>query len=332
MNEDCLYAFHCPRSLLNYQVDSPLHRNHVLKARPNSRFRPVYTKLRCMIFQIAQNLLIPESRPWTQRPVECYHIHNDIATRLNVLNRLNSILKYHFALNINIVLNNVSLTTLLITYRDFHLNLRSSRSSRSFDRLVKNEHLRNLSSSVSQRLSFSLIFLRSYVSETPTGFCVTTSVDSINGQFRIYHWLHLIKDHNEAMKTNFLTRKLNYNDVFNVGSSHRTNFPLAWDRERFYLRLPYIQTVSNRDGPIYDSYHTSEAFIDNICLKCVFLFDKLAKIAPRCSNLAVFTSGFPPQFFLSRSLVYFYDVLLLLNVYHCYCYLLLLFICVLSLF
>ena len=51
-----------------------------------------------------------------------------------------------------------------------------------------------------------------------------------------------------------------------------------------------------------------------------------------CSNLAVFTSGFPPQFFLSRGLVYFYDVLLLLNVYHCYCYLLLLFICVLSSF
>ena len=38
---------------------------------------------------------------------------------------------------------------------------------------------------------------------------------------------------------------------------------------------------------------------------------------------------FPPQFFLSRSLVYFYDVLLLLNVYHCCYHLLLLFICML---
>lgn len=38
-NEECLYSFQCPRSLLNYQADSSLHRSHVLEARRNSRFQ-----------------------------------------------------------------------------------------------------------------------------------------------------------------------------------------------------------------------------------------------------------------------------------------------------
>ena len=38
-NEERLYAFHCPRSLLNYQADSRLHRSHVLEARRTSRFQ-----------------------------------------------------------------------------------------------------------------------------------------------------------------------------------------------------------------------------------------------------------------------------------------------------
>ena len=77
-NEERLYSFHCPRSLLNYEADSRLHRSHILEARRSSGFLLAnsndedmfiaYARLTSMISQIAR---------WTATHTYC-SVHSEV--------------------------------------------------------------------------------------------------------------------------------------------------------------------------------------------------------------------------------------------------------------
>ena len=115
-NEERLYAFHCPRSLLNYQADSRLHRSHVLEARRTSRFQLadannednheyVYylclTNLHdlsdCPLDRNTHVVSIPKSPQWQHRTEQYTLITSEATRAAYVLHHPYSVLVYRFS-------------------------------------------------------------------------------------------------------------------------------------------------------------------------------------------------------------------------------------------
>ena len=115
-NEERLYSFQCPRSLLNYQADSRLHRSHVLEARRTSRFQLAnandednheYVYYLCLtnLHDISERPLdrsthvisIPETPRWTDRTADRDIILGEVTAGAYVLTHPHRILVYCFS-------------------------------------------------------------------------------------------------------------------------------------------------------------------------------------------------------------------------------------------
>ena len=318
-NEERLYAFHCPRSLLNYQADSRLHRSHVLEARRTSRFQfadannednheYVYYLCATNLHDLSDRPLdrnthvvsIPESPRWQDRTEQHTLITSESTRAAYVLHHPYSVLVYRFSFvhgrssDNESYLRDGTLRRAAGNMRDFMYYVYSLHYDDPLPgqlirinidqyliHVFQNYHtLRNEDYPL---LSTNLVNPDAAARDIPSPipiFDISTSVDSITASFRIHHWLAMVAD---ADSYTFPFRKIftNYDDVFVTGSTCRTVFLIADTFDRIRLWFHYVHTTTTVTGLVSDSYHTTEAIIDLSCPRCTLFVNQLSLVSPR---------------------------------------------------